>query len=90
MHDLHYRRRWASIGARSAVNQYGYQSVRRDLDVYALYKFNPKYQLRFGVSNLLRQDFVADSRYVDANGTLRRTSIYPGKPMARLTLEARY
>jgi outer membrane receptor protein involved in Fe transport len=72
------------------LNQFGYQSVRRDLDAYALWKFNPKYQLRFAVSNLLRQDFLADSRYVDVNGTLRRTSLFQGYAMARLTLEARY
>ena len=72
------------------VNQSGYQSVRRDLDVYTLWKFNPKYQLRFAVSNLLRQDFIADSRYMDGSGSLRRTSIFPGYAMARLTLEARY
>jgi outer membrane receptor protein involved in Fe transport len=72
------------------LNQFGYQSVRRDLDAYALWKFNPKYQLRFAVSNLLRQDFLADSRYVDGNGTLRRTSLFQGYAMVRLTLEARY
>ncbi|VXB29050.1 TonB-dependent siderophore receptor [Massilia sp. 9I] len=71
-------------------NQSGYQSVRRDLDIYALYKFNPKYQLRFAVSNLLRQDFLDDSLYTDANGTQRRTRVFPGYAMARLTLEARY
>lgn len=72
------------------VNQSGYQGVRRDLDMYALWKFNPKYQLRFGVSNLLGQDLLDDSRYTDADGTLRRSRIFPGYAMARLTLEARY
>ncbi len=72
------------------VEQYGYQGVRRDLDAYALWKFNPQYQLRFALSNLLGQDFVSDSRYVDAGGTLRRLGIFPGSTMARLTLEARY
>ncbi|QOY95662.1 TonB-dependent receptor [Massilia sp. UMI-21] len=72
------------------ANQFGYQSVRRDLDVYALWKFKPRYQLRFAVSNLLRQDFIDDARYVDTAGTLRRSSVFPGLAMARLTLEARY
>ncbi len=72
------------------VDQYGYQSVRRDLDMYALYKFNPQYQLRLALSNLLAQDFIGDSRYVDENGTLRRTSIYPGRATARVTLETRF
>ena len=72
------------------VDQWGYQSVRRDLDMYALWKFNPQYQLRVALSNLLGQDFIADSRYVDENGTLRRTTVFPGQPMARATLEARF
>jgi outer membrane receptor for ferrienterochelin and colicins len=72
------------------LNQSGYQSVRRDLDVYALWKFNPQYQLRLALSNLLGQDFISDARYVDASGTLRRTGIYPGYPTARVTLEARF
>jgi outer membrane receptor protein involved in Fe transport len=72
------------------VNQSAYQSARRDVDAYALWKFNPKYQLRVGVSNLLRQDFLDDSFYTDANGTQRRTRTFPGYAMVRLTLEARY
>lgn len=72
------------------LNQFAYQSVRRDLDVYALWKFNPQYQLRFALSNLLGQDFIADSRYVDANGTIRRSGVFPGYPTARVTLEARF
>ncbi|WP_208276905.1 TonB-dependent receptor plug domain-containing protein [Massilia oculi] len=72
------------------VEQSRYQSVRRDLDVYALWKFNPKYQLRLAASNLLRQDGVSDSRYTDEFGTLRRTSFSEGQTMARVTLESRF
>ncbi|WP_338760760.1 TonB-dependent receptor [Massilia sp. METH4] len=72
------------------LNQTGYQSVRRDLDVYALWKFNPQYQLRLAVSNLLGQDSVGDSAYTDESGTLRRTSSYPGYTQGRATLEMRF
>lgn len=72
------------------VNQSAYQSARRDVDAYALWKFNPTYQLRMGVQNLLRQDFLDDSFYTDANGTQRRTRTFPGYAMVRLTLEGRY
>ena len=72
------------------LNQLGYQSVRRDLDVYALWKFNPQYQLRVALSNLLAQDYISDARYLDASGTLRRTAIFPGATMARVTLETRF
>jgi hypothetical protein len=44
-------------------------------------------QLRVALSNLFWQDFVSDSRYIDANGTLRRTAIHPRYAMARVTLE---
>lgn len=71
-------------------NQTGYQSVRRDLDVYALWKFSPQYQLRVAVSNLLGQDSVNDSAYTDDGGTLRRTSFYPGYTQGRATLEMRF
>ena len=72
------------------VEQSRYQSVRRDLDVYALYRVNPTYQLRFALANLLKQDGVSDSRYTDENGTLRRTSFSEGQTMARVTLESRF
>jgi outer membrane receptor for ferrienterochelin and colicins len=72
------------------VNQTGYQAVRRDLDVYALWKFTPQYQLRVAVSNLLGQDSVSDSAYMDESGTLRRTSIFPGYTQGRATLEMRF
>jgi len=72
------------------LEQSRYQSVRRDLDVYALYKVNPSYQLRFALANLLRQDGVSDARYTDDNGTLRRTSFSEGQAMARVTLESRF
>jgi outer membrane receptor for ferrienterochelin and colicins len=75
---------------RSDTNQTSYQSVRRDLDVYALWKFNPQYQLRVAVSNLLGQEGVSDSAYLDNQGTLRRTSMYPGYAQGRATLEMRF
>lgn len=72
------------------VEQSRYQSVRRDLDVYALWKVNPTYQLRFALANLLKQDGVSDSRYTDENGTMKRTSFVEGQTMARVTLESRF
>ncbi|WP_288380039.1 hypothetical protein [uncultured Massilia sp.] len=72
------------------VEQWACQSARRDLDLYALWEVDPRYQVRFALSNLLGQDFLSDARYVDASGVLRRSSAFPGSAMARLTLEARY
>jgi outer membrane receptor for ferrienterochelin and colicins len=72
------------------VNQTGYQAVRRDLDVYALWKFSPQYQLRVAVSNLLGQDSLSDTAYSDDSGTLRRVSQYPAYTQGRATLEMRF
>ncbi|MGB9107337.1 MAG: TonB-dependent receptor, partial [Telluria sp.] len=48
---------------RVSGNQISYQSVRRDLDLYALWKFNPKLQLRVATANLLAQDTITQSAY---------------------------
>ena len=72
------------------VEQSRYQSVRRELDVYALWKLNPTYQLRLAATNLLRQDAIAESRYTDDRGVQRRTTFAEGYAMARVTLESRF
>jgi outer membrane receptor for ferrienterochelin and colicin len=75
---------------RISLNQMAYQSVRRDLDMYALWKFDPKYQLRLALSNVLRQDFINSGSYFNEAGSSTRTSIYPGKMTARATLEMKF
>jgi outer membrane receptor protein involved in Fe transport len=73
---------------RLSSNQVSYESVRRDLDLYALWKFNPKVQLRLAGSNLLGQDYINESSYTLAgDGTQRSRTIYPGSPVLRATLE---
>jgi outer membrane receptor for ferrienterochelin and colicins len=75
---------------RISENQLAYQSVRRDVDVYALWKFNPKNQLRVALSNVLRQDYINSGSYFDQNGSVTRTSINPGKMIARVTMEMKF
>lgn len=41
---------------------------RRELDAYWLYKFQPKMQLRVGVSNALGEKLLNQSRYEDVSG----------------------
>jgi outer membrane receptor protein involved in Fe transport len=73
---------------RLSSSQVSYESVRRDLDLYALWKFNPKIQLRLAGSNLLGQDYINASSYTLAgDGTQRSRTIYPGSPTLRATLE---
>jgi hypothetical protein len=67
-----------------------YQSVRRDLDVYALWKFSPKNQLRVAVANILGQDWVDESSFTDGFGTVERRAIYPGTVTVRATMEMKF
>jgi outer membrane receptor for ferrienterochelin and colicins len=76
--------------ARLSGTQGGYTSVRRDLDVYALWKLDPQNNLRVAVSNLLAQDYSTESLYTDANGTLNRLSIAGGETQLRVTVEKRF
>lgn len=72
--------------------QTSYQSVRRDLDVYALWKFNPKNQLRVAVSNVLGQDFISSNSYTNRHmGTVdRRKTTFLAHPSVRATLEMKF
>jgi outer membrane receptor protein involved in Fe transport len=76
--------------ARLSGTQGGYTSVRRDLDVYALWKLDPKNNLRVAVSNLLAQDYTTESLYSDASGTLNRTTVANGETQFRVTVETRF
>jgi len=75
---------------RLSEQQGGYASVRRDLDVYALWKLDPQNQLRVAVSNLLAQDYTTESVYTDGSGTLARSSIASGETQLRVTVERRF
>lgn len=75
---------------RITERQSAYTSPRRDLDMYALWKFDAKNQLRLAVSNLLAQDFESNTSYTDASGTLQRNSISTSSPQARATMEMKF
>jgi outer membrane receptor protein involved in Fe transport len=76
---------------RVSGNQISYQSVRRDLDLYALWKFDQKLQLRVAGANLLAQDSIGESSYVLAgNGTQSTRTITPVYRSVRATLEMKF
>ena len=76
---------------RVSNNQLTYESVRRNLDLYALWKFDPKRQLRVAASNLLGQDRITASSYtVAGQDTQRSRTVYPGSATLRATLETRF
>ena len=76
---------------RISANQGAYQSARRDLELYGLYKLDARYQLRAALSNVLGQDYINEDIYADERlGTLRERSTFPVHPSLRLTLEAKF
>jgi outer membrane receptor for ferrienterochelin and colicins len=75
---------------RISFNQYAYSVPKRSLDMYGLWKFNPKNQLRVAVANALHQDNVAQSSYVDDNGRRSDTTITPTSVVLRALLEMKF
>jgi outer membrane receptor protein involved in Fe transport len=75
---------------RVSGNQISYQSVRRDLDLYAVWKFNPKLQLRVATANLLAQDTISQSSYTTAAGTQTSRTLNPVHRSVRATMEMKF
>jgi len=76
---------------RVSERQTSFLVARRDLEAYALYKFNPKQQLRVALSNLLGQDFVNRGSFVeDGRGLILRDSRFGAGPSLRATLELKF
>lgn len=72
---------------RTSLTDSSFNSSRRDLEAYLLYKFTPKIQVRFTVRDLLRPDNESASRYVGPTGTYDTTSVSPVRPGWRIGYE---
>jgi len=67
-----------------------YTHARTDLEAYAVWKFNDRYQLRLAGSNLLGEDNFFEPAYLDpVRGVERRGWTYPESATLRATLEVR-
>ncbi|MCA2999170.1 MAG: TonB-dependent receptor [Rhodocyclaceae bacterium] len=75
--------------SRTSVNTFESYPARREVDFYGLWKFSKNDQLRLTLANILREDSVNTSRYVDATGTLGDTSRTPSRMEIRLNLETK-
>ncbi|MES2017188.1 MAG: TonB-dependent receptor [Pseudomonadota bacterium] len=75
---------------RMSLTESSYQTVRRDLEAYALWKFDAHYQLRLTVTNLLGQDSTNERIYTDASGSERRIAVFPSFALFRVVLEMKY
>jgi outer membrane receptor protein involved in Fe transport len=73
---------------RVTFNQYAYSVPKRTLDLYGLWKFSPKTQLRVSLANALHQQNVSASTYVDASRyAYSDTSFNPTSATVRAMLE---
>ncbi|GAB3454799.1 hypothetical protein GCM10027321_06500 [Massilia terrae] len=67
------------------------QLTRRDLDAYALWKLDPRYQLRVSVANILGTPGSWYERlYADASGISRQAHVMPGAIRTGVNLEAKF
>ena len=72
---------------RISAEQSSFVTAKRDLDVYLLYKFTPRHALRLSIVSALAEDWLDESTYTDARGSLRRNSLAPGAAQFRAGLE---
>jgi outer membrane receptor protein involved in Fe transport len=69
---------------------------RHDLELYGLWKFDSKNQLRVALSNMLGEDWIGDNTYErrdaagNLTGTVRRVSAWPVDLSLRATMEMRF
>jgi len=75
---------------RTSVFESGYGGVTRDLEAYALYKFDPLRQLRVTARNLLAQERIGASSYADAAGVTDRLTTGPTWRSWRLQFEQKF
>jgi outer membrane receptor protein involved in Fe transport len=72
---------------RLSENSSTYSTIKREMDLYGLWKFDAQRQLRVSAVNVLAQPFTNVSQYTDASGSLRATSVYPFSVMLRVVYE---
>ncbi len=82
---------YRSVGLlRLSATESTYGAPRRDLEAYALWKFDPRNQLRLSFGNMLGRTWHNERIYTSDAGTFRRIWRYDSGPTARLALELKY
>lgn len=77
----------ASERARQSVTTFSSTSPKRELDLYAAWKWNARTQLRLSASNLLRQQATEDYSYAEASGSVRTVRLTPTQATLRFMLD---
>jgi outer membrane receptor for ferrienterochelin and colicins len=72
---------------RISANQSLFQTAKRDLDLYGLWKITPKTQVRLTLANILTPDSRDERAYFDESGSTRTLRVSPSKMTIRAGLE---
>jgi outer membrane receptor for ferrienterochelin and colicins len=75
---------------RISQEQFGWSAPKRTLDLYGVWKFNPKNQLRVAVANALHQTNVAQNGFMTPNGLNRDTTMTPTSAVVRALMEMKF
>jgi outer membrane receptor for ferrienterochelin and colicins len=75
---------------RTSVTQSRYQTPKRDVEAYVLWKYSPKTQFRLTLANILRQDAYNLNNFRDANGSSVQTSTTPSELNVRANIELKF
>ncbi|MES2105771.1 MAG: TonB-dependent receptor [Pseudomonadota bacterium] len=75
---------------RLSETQSSYSAPKRVLDMYGLWKFDAKTQLRISMANMLHQDNISGTMYADNTGSQRQTTFTPTSTVVRAMLEQKF
>jgi hypothetical protein len=81
---------------RLSTRQTAVSMVRHDMELYGLWKFDDRNQLRVVVNNLKGEDWIGDNTYErrdadgDLAGTIHRVSAWPVAMGLRATMEMKF
>lgn len=75
---------------RISASQSSYGVPKRMVDMYALWKFDSKTNVRFALANVLHQDHFSSSTYEDSAGTTVRSNISKTNLIARINFEHKF
>ena len=75
---------------RISATQGAYSVPKRVLDLYGLWKFDPKTNLRVSLGNALHQDNISATTYSDVFGSARQSTTTPTTVAVRALLEHKF
>lgn len=75
---------------RTSTTQSRYQTPKREVEAYVLWKYTPKTQFRLTLANILQQDAYSLNNFRDANGSSVQTSTTPSEISVRANLELKF